>query len=340
MAKRHIHTYTDGENQAKIHKDTEWNEYRVSLHKNGFHMGDDHDYHTDDLDDAHGTAKLGLKSIKSHEDEDIEESTELSELSKGLLGRYIKKASFAANRDNYFAGQSQVQANYDQKHNAQHRADHTNLKVKAIKRAKGIAKAVDKITKEETELNELSKDLLRRYVKKGDNNYDHLVNRSYKDWKHAGEIPHTHPYSKLAVKKAKQSTHKADTRAKYLNKADDRLKEDLQELSNELMSRYIIKANAKKRPEKEIRKAFWKWIAVKEDNLDELSQERTIAYLNRACKERGDAERCGDAHKMTKRERGAYRAIDSLAKKVGPSKKRPSHMRKVTRYAAGKTFQE
>lgn len=57
------HEKMDSEGQkktAKVYKDHEWNEYRVKHFTNGKHH-QDADYHTDDADDAHNTAKAFLK---------------------------------------------------------------------------------------------------------------------------------------------------------------------------------------------------------------------------------------------------------------------------------------
>jgi hypothetical protein len=86
-----------------------------------------------------------------------EEVEELDELSKKTLGSYVKKAS------RNLAGR-------EYKRGAEKDASMSNLQ-KSYKRDMGIAKAVDKLTKEEVEeLDELKKSTLGSYVKKASTN--------------------------------------------------------------------------------------------------------------------------------------------------------------------------
>lgn len=55
----HTHTSEDGKKVAKVYRDAEWGEYRVKHFTDGVHHKDG-DAHTDDIDDAHGTAKAWL----------------------------------------------------------------------------------------------------------------------------------------------------------------------------------------------------------------------------------------------------------------------------------------
>ena len=49
---------------AKVYKDSDWDEHRVKFYNpDGSSHGKDSDYHTDDLDDAHDTAKDFLKRM-------------------------------------------------------------------------------------------------------------------------------------------------------------------------------------------------------------------------------------------------------------------------------------
>ena len=76
-------TYHHGNNTAKVYHDNEWGEHRVKFYEGGKHQKNA-DYHTDDKDDAHATAKLQLKKMN--------EET-LDEISKERLKDYIKKSS-------------------------------------------------------------------------------------------------------------------------------------------------------------------------------------------------------------------------------------------------------
>lgn len=57
------YTSANGRHKAVVHKDSEWGEYRVQFHKDGKHQAKA-DFHTDDKDDAHGTAKHHVENQK------------------------------------------------------------------------------------------------------------------------------------------------------------------------------------------------------------------------------------------------------------------------------------
>lgn len=102
-------------------------------------------------------ASLGIRkpSVK----EDVEQ---IDELSKKTLGSYAKKAANSLDYSSYFAG-----------HNAGRDTPIRGLTdyFRSKKRRKGIDQAVDRLTKESVEqLDELSPNLLHRYVKKAAGN--------------------------------------------------------------------------------------------------------------------------------------------------------------------------
>jgi hypothetical protein len=114
--------------------------------------------------------KLGRKEFK--------EEVELDELSKKTLGSYVKGASHDiatksaatgryAERANKASDDMKKTGNYSQ-YTQKRKDDETADKMfnKSWKRRLGVAKAVDKLTKEEQELDELSKKTLSSYVKK------------------------------------------------------------------------------------------------------------------------------------------------------------------------------
>lgn len=57
MSRRLIETIKSptGDHVAKVYRDAEWQEFRVTFHENGQHLAQA-DYHTDDAQDAHSTA--------------------------------------------------------------------------------------------------------------------------------------------------------------------------------------------------------------------------------------------------------------------------------------------
>jgi hypothetical protein len=60
---RLIKKHENGNKTAKVYKDNEWDEYRVKHYTGGKHHSDA-DYHTDDVDDAHASAKKFIKEDK------------------------------------------------------------------------------------------------------------------------------------------------------------------------------------------------------------------------------------------------------------------------------------
>jgi hypothetical protein len=77
------YTNTKG-HRASVHRDSDFDEYRVKFHdEHGKHMPKA-DYHTDDKEDAHDTAKAHLRRMQNES---------LDEVSKEKLGRYINKAA-------------------------------------------------------------------------------------------------------------------------------------------------------------------------------------------------------------------------------------------------------
>lgn len=57
MALRLVEKFENGIQAAKVYRDAEWQEYRVKFFVNGQH-NEPADYHTNDKEDAIGTAKL------------------------------------------------------------------------------------------------------------------------------------------------------------------------------------------------------------------------------------------------------------------------------------------
>lgn len=79
---------------AKVYKDADWNEYRVKFFKDGKHVGEDADYHSDDLDDAKSTADSSIEYMNNHMKESV--CDELTEQS--LVVRHGKVSAEAVKR--------------------------------------------------------------------------------------------------------------------------------------------------------------------------------------------------------------------------------------------------
>lgn len=99
------------------------------------------------------------------DEEDMkEEAEELDELSKKTLGAYVK----AANRDTYLAGK--------------YSRDDKDARAAGRKRKAGVAMAVDKLTKEEVELDEISGAKIGTYLikaRKSEADLDKKIDKEY-----------------------------------------------------------------------------------------------------------------------------------------------------------------
>ena len=211
--------------------------------------------------DKNGNGKLDADDFKKLRKEDTEE---LDELSKNTLGSYINKANREANTVSRFVGvggeggksESEVKA---RKELSQH----------VTKRATGIAKAVGNLTKEETEeLDELSKATLGSYVKKASDNSDtNRVLQVHQAGKMNQSKAHDKKFGAFDKVEYSKSAQTALKRQAGISKAVNKLTkeeftledysleeledfmlsedfEELDEVSGELLGRYIQKARA------------------------------------------------------------------------------------------------
>jgi hypothetical protein len=113
------------------------------------------------------TLHLQNQAAKYKQNEEVEQ---LDELSKKTLGNYIKKATHASNYQSYLAGKEYEKGNMD---GGNEKAD------KYLKRAKGIEKATDKLTKEDFEfINEEISDEARELILHADDD-SHLYKSSH-----------------------------------------------------------------------------------------------------------------------------------------------------------------
>src|SRR6056297_1509376 len=112
-----------------------------------------------------------MKTFQELRIEMLENSEQIDELSKKTLGSYVKKASddmydkggrvaYHSNKGNKSDG---VFADASKK---KHRAKATDAERKAANRSTGISRAVKRLSKEDTEVNELSKKTLGSYINK------------------------------------------------------------------------------------------------------------------------------------------------------------------------------
>jgi hypothetical protein len=191
-ALRTVSTHGKGEGQhhAVVKRDVEWNEYQVHYFKDGKHMGEGPVSHHDDKADAQSTADHEVKRMnaKSAKNEDFnledmdptlveefmqtEEFEQLDELSKKTLGDYVKKASHDVAHKGAMTRQhandsdaAKKDSRYNDARKSEDKANKTFAK--SWSRRQGMAKAVDRLTKEESEqIDELSKETLKSYQDK------------------------------------------------------------------------------------------------------------------------------------------------------------------------------
>ena len=133
------------------------------------------------------------------------EKKQIDEISKELAGRYIKKAS----RDAIQHGAGYAGSGGDYKH----------LR-KGANRVRGIEKAVDRLAKEETQIDEISKELAGRYIKKADYRRS---DSSFQSGKVYGKELATKRRTKQDVEDARKHNRDSYKREKGINTAVNKL---------------------------------------------------------------------------------------------------------------------
>jgi hypothetical protein len=138
-----ISTHEAGQHKAEVRHNSEYNEFQVHYYKDGKHRGEGPvSYHENDRADATASAKREIERLGKTQKEEVEQ---IDELSKGLVARYANKVA------------KTTQANYDKsKDKFQFSSD----------RQDGMKNAVKRLTKEETQIDEISRDLADRYLGK------------------------------------------------------------------------------------------------------------------------------------------------------------------------------
>jgi chorismate-pyruvate lyase len=196
--------------------------------------------------DWHANQQEKMKKMKK-------EGTDLQELSKKTLGSYINKSS----EDMWRAGGRQ-QFHKDQANKASAKGGYKDPKVKqnrdaadreynkAAKRQYGISLATHKLTKENTNLQELSDKLKRRYVIKATR--DKSVSANTANIERGIRSNLTKPeYIKAKTQHIKNLDNKVRKRTAGLKLATHKLTKEnteLQELSKKTLGSYVKKASA------------------------------------------------------------------------------------------------
>ena len=242
-----------------------------------------------------------------------EEFEQLDELSKGALASYVKKASHDVAHKGAMTRQhtndstaAKMAGNYYGAKTSMDKADKTFGK--SWKRREGMAKAVDRLAKEEVEeISELKKSTLASYVKKastdlrdtgidaGFSAHARYVAKSDKQYKKHGD----------AEKKSKDIAYKREA---GIHKATDRLAkeevEQIEELSKDTLRSYERKASTDAVDNMVKGKTFM-------DIADRIKARKPSAVgkdlIKRAEKEQGKAQ-----HKVNKRVAGMVKATSRL----------------------------
>ena len=149
------------------------------------------------------------------DDDELDEEVELDELSKKTLGSYVNKAHDQLMKhtaaSNFKSGRGDADAF------AYSRDEKTMRKEK--NRKKGLSQAVGKLTKEEVELDELSKKTLGSYVNKASDSMYKMGSDSER------------AYGQKEIKKSFDIGNKADKRQGHINKAVGKLTKEASEHS-------------------------------------------------------------------------------------------------------------
>lgn len=314
-AKKLVGTHGEGVHTAKVYHDKDWNEYQVHYYKHGKHMGEGPvSYHGNDKQDAHDTAKAGIKHMDAthtHKEEfdleeidpalveefmQTEEFDQLDELSKTTLSKYINRAAYDAGSSGYKAGKA----------HAEDKPEFRNQNKRFKKRLSGIRKATDRLAKEEfDQLDELSKGTLASYAKKAT---DDVSDHSFT----AG-----HEFAKGRKDWSLKQDKKSESRQKGINKAVDRLAKEEVDINEET-------------PNINVRSLYTKTYAKHGGTADKANDAQSKAYAEVEKKHGTEARNSLEAyHKKNRSMDEEVESIDELSTQTLSSyaKKRGSQLR-------------
>lgn len=159
------------------------------------------------------------------------EEFELDEISKNTLGSYIRKAALERGHAGIDAGA----AGYKSK-------DQESALKKMKKRMIGISRATDRLTREEFELDEISKKTLGSYVKKAYTSAAQKKAAAGRVFNKADNAPYRSKEAHDLEKRGYKLSNKSRLRKKYADKAVDRLTKEEYEL-NEAFKGGSVKLN-------------------------------------------------------------------------------------------------
>jgi hypothetical protein len=201
----------DGKHSATVHKDTEWGEHRVKFHTGGKHHAKA-DYHTEDHEDAHATARAHLKHMENTHKESVEytdeqlaemvetltveEFEQLDELSKNTLKSYVAKSGADQKARLKKNGHGDAGWSKADNHKQSKRTDsEVTANHKLSKPGEGFRKVKVHAT-EETQIDEISKNTLASYAIKAPSKIKKHAAAS--DHHNAVATANDHPDSKMS----------------------------------------------------------------------------------------------------------------------------------------------
>jgi hypothetical protein len=192
-----------------------------------------------------------------------EEHEQIDELSKKTLGRYIKAAAYNAG----YNDRQMTIADFNKDKELAKKLNKT-----AMNRYHGIEKATDKLTKEEQEVNELSKSTLSSYISKA---APEMADKK--------KAVYTAKFTPKGVKKKDYEANLAKfrNRARGIDQAGKRVLEDVEQIDEGKMSS-AEKAEARRYPLTKQEEKHWKLLQQKktEDYTDE-DHRASNTYMNK-----------------------------------------------------------
>lgn len=208
-----------------------------------------------------GYKQLGMKKKSNKDVPNCVKEDNLDELSKGYIGNYIKAAKDNLSQHQHVKGWSKAIHNTTGIPGGYHTGDHEDTKIrrdmfnndrehaerKAKARSAGIDRAVSKLTKEEDNLDELSPNTYKSYLKKAPKSIGRLWKKqdSEEDKAMSTDGEKYPEKQERHRKNAADADRKSQNRHKGMLKVKEKLSEDdnnLNELSDALKARYRNKS--------------------------------------------------------------------------------------------------
>lgn len=147
----------------------------------------------------------------------LKEETDIHEISKALMGRYLSKAKGDMRAKDHLAGMNHMAfITSKSKNDEKYRNNANELEKMSDKRSKGIGMVASKLMKESEDIHELKKSTLGSYIKKATGE---AMDKSNEQGKH---MRASNGFGDL-MKRAREAGDKAKSRQRGINKATQKL---------------------------------------------------------------------------------------------------------------------